>query len=206
MHSASLKAIQEVLDDPLLKTKAAGNTYWLSHDQAVSTIRWILLLFTAHLEKQAAEKGDALAIGLSRVIKTYYFVASTYLFSDISPGLVDYFKNVTLTFSKIQVHVSNTIEVLEILKTPNGPYMQKLQTALNEKLYGCAIVNRPHGYERNTKMKFYLKQLLTSSFKSLTNPGSHGNDCKRLFSQDNSSSVCKVILCRTDCTCTNSRL
>ena len=32
VRSASLKAIQEVLEDPILKTKAAGDTRWLSHD------------------------------------------------------------------------------------------------------------------------------------------------------------------------------
>ena len=106
VRSASLNDIWEV--DPVLKTKATGNTCWLSHDHVISTIRRILLSLIGHLEKEAAEKGDTLAIGLVCVIKTYYFVASTYLFRDVLSHLSRLsrlFQERDIDFSKIQLHV-----------------------------------------------------------------------------------------------------
>ena len=82
--SASLKAIQEVLEDPILKTKEAGDTRWLSHDQAVSTVRQILPSAIVHMEEEA-DKGDALALGIVHVMRNYYFVAYVYLLSNILP-------------------------------------------------------------------------------------------------------------------------
>ena len=75
------------MEDPILKIKKASDTRWLSHDQAISTIRRILPSLFTHLEQQAEENGDALALGIVTVMKNYYFVASVYLMSDILPHL-----------------------------------------------------------------------------------------------------------------------
>ena len=152
VRSATLRAIQEVLDDPVLKTKAAGDTHWLSHDQAISTIRRILPSLIAHTEN------EALAIGIVHVIRSYYFVASVYLLSDILPHLSRLsrlFQEHDIDFSKVQIHVSNTIEVLETLKTRDGPYMQKHDTVLKEELSTCHIVIKetdPQCFQRNVKL------------------------------------------------------
>ena len=154
VRSASLKAIQEVLDDPVLKTKAAEDTRWLSHDQAISTIRRILPSIIAHTEKEAEEKGDALALGIVHVIRSYYFVASVYLLSDVLPHLSRLsrlFQERDIDFSKVGIHV------LETLKIHDGPYMQKLDTALKEELSACRIVTKetdPHCFQRNVKMSY----------------------------------------------------
>lgn len=165
VRSASLKAIQEVLDNPVLKTKAAGDTRWLSHDQAVSTIRRILPSLVAHVEKEAEEKGDALALGLVHVIRKYYFVASLYLLSDILPHLSRLsrlFQESDIDFSKVQVHVANTLEVLEALKVHDGPYMQKLDSALEEELSACRVIVKdvdPHNFAKNVKIA-YIEELI----------------------------------------------
>ena len=62
-----------------------------------------------------------------------------YLLSDILlhlSRLSRLFQERDIDFSKIHVHVSNTIEVLE---THDGPYMQKLDAALGGELSACAF-------------------------------------------------------------------
>ena len=132
-----MKAIQELLDDPILKIKKAGDTCWLSHDQAITTIRWILPSLVTDLERESEERGDVTALGLVHVVKSYYFVASIYFLSDVLPCLSRLslvFQERSIDFCATQTHVTNTIEVLEALKTNDGPYMRKLDTALKEEL------------------------------------------------------------------------
>ena len=80
-----------------------------------------------------------------------------YLLSDILPHLSrlsQLFQERDIDFSKIHVHVSNTIEVLETLKTRDGPYMQKLDAALGGEVSACRIVTKetdPHCFNRNIK-------------------------------------------------------
>lgn len=108
VRSASLTSMQTLLDDPVLKLKAASDTRWLSHDQAVSTIRKILPSLVAHMEQEAETKGDAVALGLVSAIKTYYFVASIYLFSDILPHLSALscsFQERDIDYSQITTHI-----------------------------------------------------------------------------------------------------
>ena len=42
VRSASLQAIEDTLDDPVLLIKKASDTQWLSHDHAISTISRVL--------------------------------------------------------------------------------------------------------------------------------------------------------------------
>lgn len=169
VRSASLKSIQEVLDDPILKTKAAGDTRWLSHDRAVSTLRRILPAAIVHMEEEA-NSGDALALGIVQVMRTYYFIGSVYLLSDILPHLSrlsHLFQERDIDFSKVHVHVSNTIEVLETMKTYKGPYMQKLSAALEGELSACRIVTKetdPHCFHRNVK-NAYLEAVIDNLHK-----------------------------------------
>ena len=51
-------------EDIVLNFKAASDTQWISHIQAISTIRKILPSHFAHLEEQAEHRGDALLVGI----------------------------------------------------------------------------------------------------------------------------------------------
>ena len=75
MRTAGLKAIQEVLNDPSLKLREAKDVRWLSHDSAVQTLQRTLPAVLTALEREAAENGEPLMIGLVRVMKCYEFVA-----------------------------------------------------------------------------------------------------------------------------------
>ena len=139
--SASLISMQTLLDDPVLKLKAASNTRWLPHDQAVSTIWKILSSLVAHMEQEAETKGDVVALGLISAIKT--FVASIYLFSDILPhlsALSCLFQERDIDYSQITTHVFNTISVIENLKMHDGPNMRKLPSIFKELAECCILV------------------------------------------------------------------
>ena len=84
---SGLKAIEQIFELPELKLKKAADTRWLSHDNACKTLVRVLPAVIASLEREAAERGDALAVGLSRVVKHYKFVASLYMMCDVLPKL-----------------------------------------------------------------------------------------------------------------------
>ncbi len=68
-----------------MKLKKAADTRWLSHDSACKTLVKVLPAVIASLEREATERGDALAVGLSRVVKHYNFVSSLYMMCDVLP-------------------------------------------------------------------------------------------------------------------------
>ena len=82
---SGLKAIEQVLQLPELKLKKAADTRWLSHDNGCKTLVRVLPAVIASLEREAIERGDALAVELSRVVKHYNFVAGLYMMCDVLP-------------------------------------------------------------------------------------------------------------------------
>ena len=67
--------------------KEAKDVRWLSHDQAVQTIRRTLPAVLTALEREGTKNGEPVAIGLVRVMKCYEFVACLYLMCDVLPHL-----------------------------------------------------------------------------------------------------------------------
>ena len=82
VREAAFHEIQKIIDEPVLHLRKAIHTRWLSHDQAVTAIRRTLPSLLTTLEKEVAEKNDAVAQGLVRAVKSYNFVATLYLLSD----------------------------------------------------------------------------------------------------------------------------
>ena len=63
------------------------------------------------LEREATERGDALAVGLSKVVKRYKFIASLYLMCDTLPivsRLSRLFQVATIDMSVLHKHVTTT--------------------------------------------------------------------------------------------------
>ena len=75
------------MGEPSLKLKKAVHTSWLSHKAAVTAIRLTLSSPIAMFESEIAVKDDAIICGLLHAVKSYTFVATTYLLSDILPHL-----------------------------------------------------------------------------------------------------------------------
>ena len=87
VRTAGLKSIQEMLNSPALKMKEAKDVRWLSHDQAVQTLRRTLPAVLTALEREGSENGEPVAIGLVRIMKCYEFVACLYLMCEVLPHL-----------------------------------------------------------------------------------------------------------------------
>ena len=59
----------------------------MSHDQALQTLRKCLAEVLTALEREAAENGEAVAVGLGKVTKSYHFIACLHLMSEVLPHL-----------------------------------------------------------------------------------------------------------------------
>lgn len=66
---ANLHAIQEVLNDPVIKCKQAKDVRWLSHDNAIKALIRTLPSILVSLEREAAENGEATAHSLFNFMK-----------------------------------------------------------------------------------------------------------------------------------------
>ena len=77
-----------MIEEPVLCLKKAAFTRWLSHDQAVTTICKTLQSLLATLEREVIENDNAVARGLLHAMKSYNFIASVYLLSDVLPKLI----------------------------------------------------------------------------------------------------------------------
>lgn len=74
-----------MMEEPVLCLKKAAFTRWLSHDKAVTTIRKTSKSLLATLEREVAENDNAIARGLLHAMKSYDFITSVYLLSDVLP-------------------------------------------------------------------------------------------------------------------------
>ena len=141
----------------------AAFTRWLSHDQAVTTIRKTLQSLLATLEQEVVEN-NAVARGLLHAMKSYNFIASVYLLSDVLPkptALSLIFRDVDLT--TIQPQVNATISSLELILNHPGPYMQGLDTTLTQLSgsFNFTITeNQKESFKTNIHDK-YLQNLIS---------------------------------------------
>ena len=81
VRMAGLHTIQEILNDPVIKLRAAKDRRWHSHEHVIKAVIRILPSLITSLEREATERDEHSAVGLVRVVKTYYFIASCYLLS-----------------------------------------------------------------------------------------------------------------------------
>ena len=111
VRMSGLHAIQGVLGDPEITLKEAKDVCWLSHNNAVQSLRRTLPS-VASLEREAAKRGEPVAIGLVKIVKSYNFVASLYLFCDVLPhvcklSLIFQQQEVDLTVVQSQVNATH---------------------------------------------------------------------------------------------------
>ena len=124
-----------MMEEPVLCLKKAAFTRWLSHDQAVTTIRKTLKSLLTTLEREVAENDNAVARGLLHAMKSYNFIASVYLLSDVLPELTALslvFQREDVDLTIVQPQVSATVGSLKLLLSHPGPYMQGLEAILTE--------------------------------------------------------------------------
>ena len=86
VRMANLHAIQEILNDPLIKCNLAKDVRWLSHDITIKAVICCLPSILVSLDREASENSEPTAHGLFKFMKCYKFVACcTYLFPDVLP-------------------------------------------------------------------------------------------------------------------------
>ena len=94
------------------------------------------------LGREVEERGDALATGLSSVVRKYNFVASLYMMCDVLPPvscLSCVLQSSHIDLSQLHLLVLSTIEALELLCLSKGPWYNMLDFDLDNSLAGCEI-------------------------------------------------------------------
>ncbi|KAM5180722.1 zinc finger protein 862-like [Mantella aurantiaca] len=143
VRMAGLTEIQNILNIPQIKLKMASDTRWLSHDSAVQSLRQCMMSVIAALEREATERNDITAEGLSRCIKTYNFVSSLMMLSDVLPLLSNLSKawqrqDVNLTEIE-PILLATKLSIMDLKDTP-GRYSQSLHRCLAEEWSDLHIV------------------------------------------------------------------
>lgn len=134
---AGLYAIQEVLNDPIIKCKEAKYVCWLSHLNGIkAVIRTLLSLFVS-LDREASERSEPTAQGLLKFIKSYEFIACAYLLADVLPHI----NRLSLTFLRqsvdltlIQPCLQATIDSIKQYRDTPGPYLDTVDRVITSDL------------------------------------------------------------------------
>ena len=157
---SGLKAIEQLLQTPELKLKQAADTRWLSHDSACQTLVKVLPAVITSLERESAERGQALAVGLCRVVKKYDFISTLYMMCDILPivsRLSRVFQFSVIEMSTVDSLLSSTIQSLQLLTTQSGCYSRQLDSDLLSSL-------APFDIRHSPEMKRRFQQCIPQKF------------------------------------------
>ena len=135
VRQAGLEEIQTILNDPHVHFKIPSATRWLSHAQAVDAIGRSLFSLLVSLDKEASEKKNPTAIGLLALCKTYEFIATLMLMSDILSHvnkLSLIFQMETIDFSNVNSLVESCIIAMKKLKANPGPAMKSTSSVIQQ--------------------------------------------------------------------------
>ena len=100
----------------------------------MTAIRRTLLSLLTTLEREVAEKNDAVARGLLQALKCYKFVATLYLLSDVLPLLSKQsliFQKEDIDLCVITPVVSTTVASLKVLHDKPGVYLKQLDEVVH---------------------------------------------------------------------------
>ena len=133
VRSATLAAMQKVLDAPQLKLQRPTDTRWLSLENAVHAVRLCLDALVLALDNEACE-GDATALGLATHLKKPWFVVTLYFMSDVLSilgSLSTAFQTKDLNLLSLEPLLNQHINALETLKGDvfKGGYLLELKVS-----------------------------------------------------------------------------
>ena len=134
VRMASLRNIQEILNESHIKCKQAIDVCWLSHDNAIKAVIRSLPALLVSLDREASENVEPTAHGLFKFMKCYKFVATAHLLSDILPHL----SCLSRIFQKEDVDLSlihkSTIDTISKYKESPGPNLSKVDEVISSDL------------------------------------------------------------------------
>ena len=84
---SALKEMQAFINLPQLKMIKPSDTRWLAHDRSVKAIRCSTRPLIDTLEHIHEDTGQPEALGMLRTMKTYNFVVTLMMLSDVLPVL-----------------------------------------------------------------------------------------------------------------------
>ena len=152
VRTAGLKAIQEMFDTPSLKLKEAKDVRWLSHDLAVQTLRRSLPAVLTALEREGAEHGEPVAMGLVKVMKCYQFVACLHLMSEVLPHLSHpsrLFQAEYIQLSMVRPYLNVCIESLTSYKDAvRAPYIAAFDKNVRQPFLNLLLQNLTDRFPR----------------------------------------------------------
>ena len=166
VRTAGLRSIQEVLDDPQLKLTQAKDVRWLSHERAVSHLRQCFKSVLLSLDKEGNERNNAEAAGLLSFIRSYDFIASLYMFSDVLPPLASLsraFQRKDVNFTVVKPLVNGTKATIDtLLASPGEHFAQLPSVVVDLEEYGVKTPS-DHQVERFKRVVYdkYLQILST---------------------------------------------
>ena len=114
--------------------REAKDVRWLSHDAAVASILRILPSLIASLDQEASERGEPVASGLLRFVKTYNFVATAHLLHKVLPHISRLsliFQKEDVDFTLLRPCLDATISAVSAYK---GDQLEEADTALSSDL------------------------------------------------------------------------
>ena len=134
------------------------------NNNAVQSLRRTLSSVVVSLEREATERGEPMAIGLVKTIKTYEFVASLYLFCDVLPHICKLsliFQQQEVDLSAVRSHVTATLACISKYEDSPTPSLSGLEADLSGPLVGLAITVTPEKKARfsDNIQKKYIQAL-----------------------------------------------
>ena len=84
---SALKGMQALINHPQLKMIKPSDTCWLAHDRSVKAIRCSMRPLIGTLEHIHEDTGEPEALGMMWTMKTYNFVATLMMLSEVLPVL-----------------------------------------------------------------------------------------------------------------------
>ena len=157
------------MEQPVLHLKRAVYTRWLPHDEAVTSIRRTLNSLLATLERAVAENDDAVAHSLLNAMKTYNFVATLYLLSDVLPILT----TLSLVFQRESVLLTAILPnvptaSLNLLKSQPGLHLQTLNDVLADlsSQFGITLNESDKKSFQENVREWYIDALVGNKKKS----------------------------------------
>jgi hypothetical protein len=126
VRTSGLHAMQEVLNDPVIKCKEAKDVRWLPHEHAVKAILRTLPSLITSFDREASERSEPTARGLLKFICTYEFVACVSLLSAVLPHfnrLSALFQTRDINLTMLQTSITVTTEVIRSYEAQPGPHL-----------------------------------------------------------------------------------
>ncbi|XP_060603655.1 E3 SUMO-protein ligase KIAA1586-like [Ruditapes philippinarum] len=108
---------------PKLKLVEAKDVRWLSHDKATTTLRKCLPSIYTSLEREAEERNDARAAGLSVFTQDYRFVLAIHMICDVLPHLTALscaMQKRDAVYVTIKPLVNGTISIIQGMKSQSA--------------------------------------------------------------------------------------